>query len=151
MSEGTVLVTGATGFVGSAVARAAKAAGYAVRTLVRSSSRRDNLAGVDVEIIEGDICDAGSLTRALSGARFLFHVAADYRLWARDTSRIMHTNVEGTRNVMEAALRAGVERIVHTSSVATLAPATDGTSVSGGASGQAGCDQLRFSELRSQS
>jgi dihydroflavonol-4-reductase len=127
MSEDTVLVTGASGFVGSAVTRAVKAAGYAVRALVRPSSRRDNLVGVDLEVIEGDICDADSLTRAVSGARFLFHVAADYRLWARDTSHIVRTNVEGTRKVMEAALRAGVERIVYTSSVATLAPAIDGT------------------------
>jgi dihydroflavonol-4-reductase len=126
MNTGTVLVTGASGFVGSAVARAAHAAGYAVRALVRPSSRRDNLAGLDIELREGDICDAESLTRALSGVRFVFHVAADYRLWARDRSQIMRTNVEGTRNVMDAALRAGVERIVHTSSVATLAPTVDG-------------------------
>ena len=127
MTAGTVLVTGATGFVGSAVVRAAHAAGYAVRALVRPSSRRDNLAGLDIELLEGDICDVRSLARALPGVRFLFHVAADYRLWARDSSQIMRTNVEGTRNVMDAALRAGVERIVHTSSVATLAPTAEGT------------------------
>ena len=127
MNTGTVLVTGATGFVGSAVVRAVQAAGYTVRALVRPSSRRDNLAGLDIELFEGDVCDVESLARAVSGVRFLFHVAADYRLWARDTSQIMRTNVEGTRNTMDAALRAGVERIVHTSSVATIAPTLDGT------------------------
>jgi len=127
MTAGTALVTGASGFVGSAVVRAAQAAGYPVRALVRPSSRQDNLAGLDVELFAGDICDVESLTRALSGVRFVFHAAADYRLWARDRSQIVRTNVEGTRNVMEAALRAGVERIVHTSSVATIAPTVDGT------------------------
>src|SRR3954447_2191872 len=120
------LVTGASGFVGSAVARAAQQAGYRVRALVRPSSRRDNLCGLDIEIAEGDMSDPASLARALAGARFLFHVAADYRLWAPDPAQLERTNVEGTRNVMQAALQEQVERIVYTSSVATLAPTTNG-------------------------
>jgi dihydroflavonol-4-reductase len=125
--SGLALVTGASGFVGSAVVRAALGAGHPVRALVRASSRRDNLDGLDVEIAEGDILDVESLERAMAGVRCLFHVAADYRLWARDPGEIVRTNVDGTRNVMEAAQRAGVERIVYTSSVATLAPTTNGT------------------------
>ena len=117
---GSVLVTGATGFVGSAVVRSLLQAGYTVRALVRPSSSRINLAGLNVDVVEGDICDAGSVDQALAGIRFLFHVAADYRLWAPDPEQIVHTNVDGTRTVMEAAQRAQIERIVYTSSVATL-------------------------------
>src|SRR5262249_11296754 len=116
MSPGLVLVTGATGFVGSAVLRAVQAAGYPVRALARPASGRENLAGLDVELGEGDRCDADSLIRSLAGVRFLFPVAADYRLWARNPADIVQTNVEGTRKVMNAALNAGVERIVYTSS-----------------------------------
>ena len=101
--------------------RALLAAGYSVRALCRASTSRANLAGLDIEIADGDVCDAAAVASALTGARFLVHAAADYRLWARDPEAIMRTNVEGTRTVMAAALRAGVERIVHTSSVATLA------------------------------
>jgi dihydroflavonol-4-reductase len=127
MSErGQVLVTGASGFVGSAIVRAFLAAGYPVRALVRPSSPRDNLAGLQIESAEGDICDAQSVARATRGVRYVAHAAADYRLWARDPAAIMRTNVEGTRIVMEAALSAGVERIVYTSSVATLAQPADG-------------------------
>jgi len=124
--SGPVLVTGATGFVGSAVARALVAAGYPVRALIRPSSVRNNLAGLDLETVDGDICDEPALARAMTGVRYVVHVAADYRLWARDPAAIVRTNVDGTRNVMEAALRAGVERIVYTSSVATLAVRDDG-------------------------
>ncbi|MBA3810698.1 MAG: NAD-dependent epimerase/dehydratase family protein [Caulobacteraceae bacterium] len=115
-----VLVTGASGFVGSAVARALGGRGLKLRALVRATSSRGNLAGLDYEIVEGDITDPAAMGRAAAGARWLFHVAADYRLWARDPSEIMRANVEGTRTVMRAALAQGVERIVHTSSVATL-------------------------------
>jgi dihydroflavonol-4-reductase len=121
-----VLITGASGFVGSAVARCLVSAGYDVRVLLRPTSPRVNLAGLRLEIVEGDLLDPGSIGRAMKDVRFLFHVAADYRLWARDPEDIVRTNVEGTRSVMIAAQRAGVERIVHTSSVATLAPRPDG-------------------------
>ena len=121
MSLGRVVVTGATGFVGSAIVRSFVAAGYPVRAVCRASSRRDNLAGLDIDIVDADICDAEAVARAMVGGRYLAHAAADYRLWARDPDAITHTNVVGTRTVMEAALRAGVERIVYTSSVATLA------------------------------
>ena len=115
-----VLVTGAAGFVGSAVARAVLAEGYAVRALVRASSPRRNLAGLDAEVVAGDMRDAAAVGRALAGVRFLLHVAADYRLWAPDPGEIMRNNLEGTATVMRAALAAGVERLVVTSSVATL-------------------------------
>jgi dihydroflavonol-4-reductase len=115
-----LLVTGASGFVGSAIAIAARAAGYRVRVLVRRSSPRINIQPDD-EVVVGDMCDRASLVPALKGVRYLAHAAADYRLWAPPTDDIMRTNLEGTRSVMEEALRAGVERIVYTSSVATLA------------------------------
>ncbi len=114
------LVTGAAGFVGSAVARALTARGLRVRALVRSSSPRRNLEDLDVELAQGDVRDQASVAAALSGARFLLHVAADYRLWARDPDEILRNNVDGARAVMNAALAAGVERVVYTSSVATL-------------------------------
>ena len=116
-----ILITGASGFVGSAVARALLQSGEQVRALVRPTSSRTNLADPRLEIVEGDISDAASIARAMTGVRYLFHVAADYRLWARHPDDIVRTNVEGTRNVMNAALAAGVERVVYTSSVATLA------------------------------
>jgi len=114
-----LLVTGASGFIGSAIAIAARKAGYRIRALVRRSSPRTNIAPDD-EVVVGDICDPGSLAQAFSGVRYLVHAAADYRLWSPSPSDLIKTNVEGTRHVMEAALRAGVERIVYTSSVATL-------------------------------
>jgi dihydroflavonol-4-reductase len=94
---------------------------------VRRTSSRVNLADPRLEIVEGDLLDAGSIERAMKDVRFLYHVAADYRLWARNPDDIVRTNVEGSRLVMTAALRAGVERIVYTSSVATLKPRPDGT------------------------
>ncbi len=124
-----VLVTGASGFLGSAIVAALRARGHDVQTLVRRSSPRTNLDPRDT-VREGDLHDRSSLTAALKGVRFLFHAAADYRLWAPNPEDIRRNNVEGTRLVMEEALRAGVERIVYTSSVATLrlaggAPATE--------------------------
>ncbi|MGD0721666.1 MAG: hopanoid-associated sugar epimerase [Roseiarcus sp.] len=114
------LVTGASGFVGSAVVAALRAGGKSVRTLLRATSPRDNLPP-DVEIAIGDLRDPAAMKAAMRGVRYLFHVAADYRLWARDPREIVAANVEGTRNAMEAAAAAGVARIVYTSSVATLA------------------------------
>jgi len=117
-----VLVTGASGFVGSAVARKLAQRGHQVRVLMRSTSPKTNLAGLDAEPVEGDMLDGKSVRRALKDARYLFHVAADYRLWARDREEIVRNNRDGTRTVMEAALAEGVEKIVYTSSVATLKP-----------------------------
>ena len=117
----TTLVTGATGFVGSHVARQLVSAGYPVRILVRKNSNLQALDGVRVDAFEGDLRDAGSLERAMKGVRRVFHVAADYRLWTRNPEEIYETNVEGTRKLLEAARRAGVERVVYTSTVATIA------------------------------
>ena len=114
------LVTGASGFVGSAVARALAARGVKVRALVRAKSPRRNLEGLECEIAEGDMRDPAAAERAIAGARWLFHVAADYRLWARDPQEIIRNNLAGTGAMMQAALAAGVERVVYTSSVATL-------------------------------
>jgi dihydroflavonol-4-reductase len=121
------LVTGATGFVGAAVARALERAGWQVRVLVRSGSDRSNLSPTAVEVAEGDLADPGSLERALEGCTGLFHVAADYRLGARDPTQLYRTNVEGTRNILHAARTAGVARVVYTSSVATIGIPTDGS------------------------
>jgi len=121
-----ILVTGASGFVGSAVARKLVEAGFSVRALVRGTSPRKHLAGLDLDFFEGDLRDRKSVARAIAGMRYVFHVAADYRLWARDPSEIFASNVEGTRNLMEEAMRAGVERVIYTSSVATIALRTDG-------------------------
>jgi dihydroflavonol-4-reductase len=114
------LVTGATGFIGSAVARKLSLEGTRVRALVRPGSPRFHLDGLDLEFVGGDLRDVQSVRAAMAGIRHVFHVAADYRLWARDRSEIFAVNVDGTRHVMQEALRAGVERVVYTSSVATL-------------------------------
>uniref|UniRef100_UPI0037846DA3 hopanoid-associated sugar epimerase n=1 Tax=Methylocella sp. TaxID=1978226 RepID=UPI0037846DA3 len=102
------------------VARALLAEGFRVRALLRRSSSRENLAGLDVEVADGDMRDPEAVAMAARGVRHLFHVAADYRLWARDPGEILAANLEGTRNVMQAGLAAGVERVVYTSSVATI-------------------------------
>ena len=122
-----VLVTGATGFVGAAVARALLAAGRRVRALARRNSDRRNLAGLDIEIAEGSLEHAAGLPPAVAGCGALYHVAADYRLWVRDPEAMFRANVDGTRALMEAAQAAGVERIVYTSSVAVLGVMSDGT------------------------
>jgi dihydroflavonol-4-reductase len=122
-----VFITGASGFVGSAIARELSRAGFALRALVRGGSPRANLDGLDAEIVEGDMRDERAVLAAAKGARYVFHVAADYRLWAPNRDEIMKANVEGTRAVMEAAKAAGAERIVYTSSVATLKLHDDGT------------------------
>jgi dihydroflavonol-4-reductase len=121
-----VFVTGASGFVGSAVARRLAENGCKLRLLVRPSSRLDNVEGLDAELVTADMRDGVALAKAMRGARWLFHVAADYRLWARDPSEIVRNNLEGTRAAMQSAISAGVERVVYTSSVATLKPHDDG-------------------------
>lgn len=123
----SILVTGASGFVGSAVLRALLAAGQRVKVLVRPASDRSNLAGMAVEIVEGDLRDRASLERACANCSGLYHVAADYRLWTRNPDELYASNVEGTRHLMTAALKAGIPRIVYTSSVATLGLHADGT------------------------
>ncbi len=123
----TVLITGASGFVGSAVLRRLLADGAAVRALVRPASDRRNLDGLDVEVVTGDLGDRDSLARAVRGCEALFHVAADYRLWTRDADAMMRTNIGGSRDIVRAATEAGVARIVYTSSVATLGLNADGS------------------------
>lgn len=130
-----ILVTGASGFVGSAVLRRLLERGGAARALVRPESDRRNLDGLAVEVVDGDLTDPATLKGALRGCEGLFHVAADYRLWAPDPTPLFKTNIEGTRAIMLAAAECGVGRIVYTSSVATLgllpagAPADEETPV----------------------
>ena len=116
----TTLVTGANGFVGSALARVLLAQGHQLRALVRPGSDRRNLENLDLELSEGDLTDPASLKHAVKGCSQLFHVAADYRLWIPDPASMYRTNVDGTRNLLRAAADAGVDRMVYTSSVATL-------------------------------
>jgi len=125
----TSFVTGATGFVGAQVARALLATGRRVRCLIRPTSDAALLDGLSVDRTAGDVTDAPSVRRGMSGCDEVFHCAADYRLYARDPAEIYRTNVEGTRVVLGAAEALGVRRIVHTSSVATLAARADGTPV----------------------
>jgi dihydroflavonol-4-reductase len=121
------LVTGATGFVGAAVARALIREGWQVRALARKGSDRRNVQHLPLEVVEGDLADRASLERALAECEALFHVAADYRLGAFDPRQLYRTNVEGTRNILEASRQAGVRRVVYTSSVATVGIPRDGT------------------------
>lgn len=123
----TTLVTGASGFVGSAVVRQLLARGERVRVLVRPASDRRNFATLDVEVAEGDLREPASLVAPCRGCTALYHVAADYRLWTRDPRELYASNVEGTRHLMRAALAAGIPRIVYTSSVATLGLHKDGS------------------------
>ncbi len=122
----TTLVTGATGFVGAAVARRLLAGGHVLRVLVRAGSDRRNLEGLDVEVAVGDLADRASLDRAVKGCEALFHVAADYRIWCPNPDVMLRTNVQGTGDLMAAAAEAGVARIVYTSSVAALGTSRDG-------------------------
>ena len=113
-------LTGATGFLGSHVARVLAAQGAELRLLVRPTSNLKNLEGLHAETATGDLRDPASLDNAMSGCDTVFHVAADYRLWARDPEEMYHSNVEGTRAILEAARKNGVRRVVYTSSVATM-------------------------------
>lgn len=122
----TALLTGATGFIGGNVAVQLLQCGYRVRALVRKGSDRGNIAGLDLEVVEGDLRDRPSLDRALAGCDALFHVAACYTFWARDPRLIYETNVVGTRNLLEAARAAATPRIVYTSSESTVGIARGG-------------------------
>ena len=122
-----VLVTGASGFLGSAVAHVLRQKGYRVRTLARATSARANLDPLD-EAFTGDILDSKSLDAALEDVDHIVHAAADYRLWAPDPAEVLRANVEGTRLVMNAARKAGLSRIVHVSSTATIQPLDGGSS-----------------------
>ena len=120
------LITGATGFVGAAVLRELLKKGHKVKALVRQSSILDNLKNLDVETVQGDLIDRDSLKLALKDCKYLFHVAADYRLWVPKSEEIYLNNVKGTENLMEEALSSGVEKVVYTSSVAVLGKPING-------------------------
>ena len=117
----TTLVTGAAGFLGSHVARQLVARGEEVRVLMRASSTNRAIADLSLEYVTGDLRDPASLDRAMSGVKRVFHVAADYRLWAKRKQDIYDSNVGGTKNLLEAAKRAGIEQLIYTSTVATIA------------------------------
>jgi dihydroflavonol-4-reductase len=119
-------VTGATGFVGSHVARVLAEQGADLRLLLRSSSDPKNIEGLKADRVVGDLCDSASLEKSMAGCDVVFHVAADYRLWVRDPDQMYRTNIEGTRAVLEAARKNGVRRVVYTSSVATMGFASNG-------------------------
>ncbi|OYV35980.1 MAG: NAD-dependent dehydratase, partial [Rhodospirillales bacterium 20-64-7] len=119
------LVTGATGFVGAAVARALAAAGHNLRLTVRPGSDLRNLAGIPAELVPLDLSQPESFAPALAGCRYLFHVAADYRLWVPDPAAMRRVNVQGTLLLLRAAAAAGIERSVYTSSVAALGLTAD--------------------------
>ncbi|MGR8979562.1 MAG: hopanoid-associated sugar epimerase [Gammaproteobacteria bacterium] len=123
-----ILVTGGNGFIGSAVVRALVKKGENVKVLIRKNSDVSNLRKLPVELVYGDLTDTASIAHALKGCKVLFHVGAFYRLWARDSSLFYKINVEGTRNIMVAALESGVERIVYTSSIAALGTGSEGRS-----------------------
>src|SRR5262244_404050 len=119
-------VTGATGFLGFHVARVLAQHGAQLRLLVRPTSNLKNLEGFRAETATGDLRDPASLEKAMSGCDTVFHVAADYRLWVRDPREMYRSNVEGTRAILNAARKNGVQRVVYTSSVATIGFTTDG-------------------------
>lgn len=121
-----IFVTGATGFVGSHVAQILSAQGADLRLLVRSTSRTDNIADLKADRITGDLRDPDSLKKAMQGCDFVFHVAADYRLWVRNPEEMYRCNVEGTRSIIRAAQESGIRRVIYTSSVATMGFTTTG-------------------------
>jgi dihydroflavonol-4-reductase len=115
-----VFLTGATGFVGSHVARALAEQGADLRLLLRAGSNPANIEGLDAERVIGDLCDPASIEKAMAGCDVVFHIAADYRLWVRDPEQMYRANVEGTKAILEAARKNSVRRVVYTSSVATM-------------------------------
>ena len=115
-----VFITGATGFLGSHVARVFAEQGADLRLLVRTTSSLKNLEGLKAETVTGDLRDSASVEKAMFGCEVVLHVAADYRLWVRDAAEMYRSNVEGTRAVLEAARKHGVRSVVYTSSVATV-------------------------------
>ncbi len=117
----TTLVTGAAGFLGSHVARQIVARGESVRVLMRPSSNNRAISDLPLEYVTGDLRDAASLERAMNGVKRVFHVAADYRLWAKNPQEIYDSNVGGTKNLLAAAKNAGIEQLIYTSTVATIA------------------------------
>lgn len=127
MTKPLTFLTGATGFVGAAVARLLLREGHQLRVLTRPHNDRRNLEGLDVELIEGDLGNGDSYRHALKGCQALFHVAADYRIWVPDPASMHRINIDGTRILMESALAEGIQRIIYTSSVATLGIHKDGT------------------------
>ena len=126
MVEEFTFVTGATGFIGSHVVRQLLLRGDRVRILARNSSRKSNIEAFGCEIAIGDLKDLSSLLRCVQGCRFVYHVAADYRLWAKNPQDIYDNNVGGTRNLLSACCEAGVEKVVYTSSVGTIGLRKDG-------------------------
>jgi dihydroflavonol-4-reductase len=121
------LITGATGFVGAAVARRLAEDGHRLRLLVRANSNRRNLQGLEAELAVGDLTLPETLPAAVAGCRYLYHVAADYRLWVPDPAEMRRVNIDGTLALLKAAAAAGVERTVYTSSVAALGLTPDGS------------------------
>jgi len=121
-----VFVTGATGFVGSHIAQLLCTQGADLRLLVRSNSRMENIADLKADRVVGDLRDPDSLKKAMAGCEFVFHVAADYRLWVRDPEEMYQCNVEGTQAILRAAQQTGVRRVIYTSSVATMGFSTSG-------------------------
>lgn len=126
MNEEIIFVTGATGFIGSHVVRKLLLRGDRVRVLARNSSPRSNIEAFGCEIVIGDLKDSMSLLRCVRGCSRVYHVAADYRLWARNPQEIYDNNVGGTRNLLSACCEAGVEKVVYTSSVGTIGMQRDG-------------------------
>jgi dihydroflavonol-4-reductase len=122
-----VFLTGATGFLGAHIARVLAAQGAQLRLLVRPTSDLRNLEGLDAEQATGDLRDAASIERAMAGCDTVFHVAADYRLWVRDPDEMYRSNVEGTRALLAAARKNKVDRVVYTSSVATMGFSSNGS------------------------
>ncbi len=123
----TAFITGVSGFVGAAVARTLLRQGLKVRGLVRATSNRAGIDALDIELVQGDLLDGAAIARGVAGCRYVFHVAADYRIWAPEPGEMYRSNVDGTEHVLRAAAKAGAERIVYCSSVAAIKAPRDRT------------------------